>query len=99
MNRLTSKANMNRLTSISSAIVGAVLGFVLGIFLAASVGYHESLHVFASAVVLGLLCAVVAVVASNKLLARKGMPIRHLLVFFLTCCAGVAIVGFLHMVQ
>lgn len=92
------KAKMKRLTSISSAIVGAVLGFVLGIFLAASIGYHESLHIFASAVVLGLLFAALAIVASKKLLARTGVPNHHLFVFFLTCCAGAAIAGFLHIV-
>jgi hypothetical protein len=99
---------MKRLSSISAAIVGAVLGFMPGMFLAYyfgcyeyadvfAYGDYEHLYVFAPAVVLGMLLAVLAIVASNKLFARISTQAHTLLALLLTLCAGAAIVGFFRM--
>ena len=89
---------MKRLTSISAAILGAVLGFTLGVFLAAYFGYHERLHVFAPAVVLGILFAALSIVVSNKLFARTSTQAHALLASLLILCSGAAVTGFFQMV-
>lgn len=58
---------MKQLLAMTSAIFGAVVFFIGGIWVAASVGLHEKLHVFAVALPASALGAAMLVTVSRRL--------------------------------